>query len=60
MSILEYTYPIDVSLVIPCYNEEAVIMLFYKDTLKILNPLGRRFELIFVDDGSRDNTLDIL
>jgi len=48
------------SLVVPCYNEEAAIPLFYEGITKILSAIHKEFEVIFVDDGSKDNTLSIL
>lgn len=48
------------SLVIPCYNEEAAIPLFYTDAVTTLTPVIKSFEFIFVDDGSKDNTLAVL
>ncbi|MDR0487059.1 MAG: glycosyltransferase family 2 protein [Treponema sp.] len=48
------------SLVVPCFNEEAAIPLFYDETARICASLNEQSELIFVDDGSKDNTLDIL
>jgi glycosyltransferase involved in cell wall biosynthesis len=48
------------SIVVPCFNEEASILLFYEETLKALALLNRQIEFIFVDDGSKDNTLPIL
>ena len=50
----------DISLVIPCFNEDEAIPLFYEEIIKIILPLNREFEIIFVDDGSKDNTLEIL
>jgi len=54
--------PIDLSLVVPCYNEEATLPLFYAETVKILSSLEETgiissSEFIFVDDGSSDVTL---
>jgi glycosyltransferase involved in cell wall biosynthesis len=50
------------SLVIPCFNEEAVIPLFYTDALKVFSIIKteKEFEFIFVDDGSKDKTLEVL
>jgi glucosyltransferase len=48
------------SLVVPCFNEEASILLFYNEAVKICAPINEQFEIIFVDDGSRDNTLNLL
>ena len=49
-----------VSLVVPCYNEEKALPFFYKEICKIADQMqDSQFELIFVDDGSRDRTLEI-
>ncbi len=45
-----------VSIVVPVYNEEKVIDVLYKAVLQNMKPLPYDFELIFVDDGSRDAT----
>jgi len=47
------------SLVVPCFNEEAAVPLFYDEAVKICAPINEQFEIIFVDDGSQDNTLGI-
>lgn len=44
----------DVSIVIPVYNEEAVLPLLFARLYPVLENLNRRYEIIFVDDGSRD------
>lgn len=50
-----------ISLIVPCYNEEKVLPLFFEETQKVLNTLeGVEWEYIFVDDGSRDHTRVIL
>lgn len=48
------------SVIVPCYNEEQVLGLYYDKTTSILNSSGFDYELIFVNDGSRDKTLDIV
>lgn len=48
---------IDLSLAIPCYNEDAVLDLFIARIREILDPLDLSYELVFVDDGSTDGTL---
>jgi len=48
------------SLVIPCYNEENVLPQFYADVIRICESINESFELIFIDDGSKDATLKIL
>jgi glycosyltransferase involved in cell wall biosynthesis len=53
----------DFQLVIPCFNEEATLSTFYKETEAVLiNHLkaGLTYEYLFVDDGSTDGTLRIL
>jgi glycosyltransferase involved in cell wall biosynthesis len=47
------------SLVVPCFNEEAAVPLFYDEAIKICASINEQFEIIFVDDGSQDNTLSI-
>ena len=45
------------SVVVPVYNEEAVIAETYKRLKGVLDTLKRSYEIIFVNDGSRDRTL---
>lgn len=49
-----------ISIVVPCYNEAGVIDVFLQEMFAVLERLGRDFEIVFVNDGSRDNTLDVL
>ena len=48
------------SLVVPCFNEEAVIPIFYAEASRIIENMGsewiKNVQFIFVDDGSTDNT----
>jgi polyisoprenyl-phosphate glycosyltransferase len=48
------------SVVVPVYNEAANIAPFLNRTLAVLRSLNREFELLFVDDGSSDDTGDRL
>ena len=48
------------SVVVPCYNEEEVIAKTYADLTKVLCGIKMDYELIFVNDGSKDNTYVIL
>ena len=48
------------SLVIPCFNEENNVALFYKETEKAFADAGFDWEYVFVNDGSRDGTLNAL
>ena len=45
------------SIIVPCYNEEEVVPLFYSETKKVLNALVEDYEIIFINDGSSDNTI---
>lgn len=45
------------SVVVPCYNEEKSVPLFYTAAVDVLKTLPLSYELIFVNDGSRDGTL---
>lgn len=48
------------SIVAPCFNEEDVIDIFLEKIFYILQKLDRSFEIVFVNDGSKDNTLELL
>lgn len=48
------------ALVVPCYNEEKTIPIFYKAIEKIKEQIPAKIAYYFVDDGSRDRTLSIL
>ncbi|MDD3048417.1 MAG: glycosyltransferase family 2 protein [Bacilli bacterium] len=48
------------SVVVPCYNEEEMLPLFYKEVNKILKDMKIVYELIFVNDGSKDKTIDVM
>jgi glycosyltransferase involved in cell wall biosynthesis len=53
-----------ISLVIPVHNEEKNIPIVYEETKKVLEDLhqnkGYNYEIIFINDGSSDNTLEVL
>ena len=49
-----------ISLIIPCFNEEESLPLFYPEVTSVLQEMNCDYELIFVNDGSRDRTLEIL
>ncbi len=50
----------EISIVIPVLDEEGSIGELARRLLEVLERTGRTFEIIFVDDGSRDRTLEIL
>ena len=51
-----------ISIVVPCYNEEESLPLFYKEVNKVTETMKAKaeFEFVFVNDGSKDNTLEEL
>ncbi len=48
------------SLIVPCYNEQDAIPIFYKEARKVLEDMPVDYELLFINDGSKDDTLKIL
>ena len=54
---------IELSIIVPCYNESEVVENFFSAMVGnngILNNLGLNCELVFINDGSKDNTLELL
>lgn len=47
----------DISVVVPLYNEEDNVQLLYEEIKGVLDTMAEQAEIVFVDDGSRDNTL---
>jgi|BarGraNGADG00312_2_1021985.scaffolds.fasta_scaffold17876_2 glycosyltransferase involved in cell wall biosynthesis len=52
--------PVDLTLVIACYNEEPILEASVAETLQVLDNLKRTFEIVFVDDASQDGTRGII
>ncbi len=50
----------DLSVIIPVYNEEENVSLLHNELKEALTPLGRSSEIIFINDGSTDGTMDKL
>lgn len=53
-------HSVELSVVVPVYNEEENLPLLIPRLEKVLNSLGLTYEMIFVDDGSRDRSLEVL
>ncbi len=51
---------LNLSVVLPVYNEEENIGIVYKEITDVLEKQAYRYEIVFVDDGSSDSTLDKL
>lgn len=50
-----------IEMIVPCFNEGDVLELFYKEVTPVMQSLeGFDYSFIFVNDGSRDNTLEII
>ena len=50
-----------ISIIVPCYNEEEALPIFYEEICKTANLMKKiNFEFIFVNDGSKDKTLKTL
>lgn len=49
-----------ISIVAPVYNEEAVLPELYRRVKAVMDGLGEQWELILVDDGSRDNSAAVI
>ncbi len=50
----------EVSIIVPCYNEQEVLPLFYNEIVRVCLDNQINYELIFVNDGSSDHTLEQL
>ena len=49
-----------ISVIVPCYNEEEALPHFYREATAVLAGMNRPYELLFINDGSKDRTLEIL
>jgi glycosyltransferase involved in cell wall biosynthesis len=51
---------ISLSIICPCFNEEGTIKIFLEKLIPIMQDIQRSYEIIFVNDGSTDDTLNVL
>lgn len=49
-----------VSYIFPVYNNAGSLELLYSEVKKVMKPLGLDYEFLFVNDGSRDNSIEVL
>ncbi len=49
-----------ISIIVPCYNEQEVLYIFYSELIKVFDNMEYCYELILVNDGSSDGTLRII
>lgn len=52
--------PLDLSVVVPFFNEEENARALYEELKGVLDAFGRSYEMVFVDDGSTDKTYSVL
>ena len=52
--------PLDLSVVVPLYNEEESLPILLEQLLSALRPSGESFELVLINDGSSDHTAEVL
>jgi len=50
----------DLSIIVPLFNEEECVVPLYKQLIAVLSKLGKSFEIIFVNDGSTDSSHAVL
>ena len=48
------------SVIVPCYNEQEALPIFYKEVTAVMAEMGCEYELLLINDGSRDGTLDLM
>ncbi len=53
-------YFMKLNIIIPCYNEEEVLEESYRRFVKVMSGVSYDYSFIFINDGSRDRTLEIL
>ena len=50
-----------ITVIVPCYNEEAALHYYYKEMSRVMDEMNDvDFELLLVNDGSKDKTLEIM
>jgi glycosyltransferase involved in cell wall biosynthesis len=59
-TVAEQDTALDISVVIPLYNEEESIPQLYETLTSVMTEYGRPYEIIIVDDGSRDSSFSLL
>lgn len=54
------TAPVTLSIIVPIYNEEAVIPELYKRITGVMDEIGASWEMVCINDGSRDRSVEML
>ena len=60
MSQVQYYKEVDLSIIVPVYNEEGNVELLYNEIVDVLSGYDKSYELVFIDDGSVDRSFEIL
>jgi len=50
----------NISIIVPIYNEESNLPVLYDKLLEVVKKMGVSYEFIFVDDGSKDNSFEVI
>ncbi len=45
-----------ISIILPCYNEESILEINLSSIIKYMEGNGQTYEIIIIDDGSKDKT----
>ncbi len=49
-----------VSIIVPCFNEQESLPIFYEEVIRVLDSIHCEYEILFVNDGSNDDTLAVI
>ena len=49
-----------ISIIVPCFNEEEALSYFYEETTKVFKTIKHDYELVLINDGSKDKTLSVM
>lgn len=49
-----------IAIIVPCYNEQEALPIFYEETTKVMSKLNYDYKILLINDGSKDNTLAIM
>lgn len=49
-----------ISIIVPCYNEQDALSVFYKNLIEVLHKMDYLYEIILINDGSCDGTLEVI
>ncbi|MFY9688481.1 MAG: glycosyltransferase, partial [Candidatus Acidiferrales bacterium] len=52
--------PLSYSIVVPFYNEQESVAQLYVKIIEVMDAVGEPYEIVFVDDGSKDGTFRLM